>query len=255
MQAAALSNWPGAKNGAGVYQQIISAMPPHRVYIEPFLGTGAVVRRKKPAGSSIVIDADPAVVDAFDHSAVPGCTVICGDGIRFLAKYPWQGDELVYADPPYLKRVRSCKDDYYRHELTEADHRSLLAIVVGVRSRVMISGYWSELYGQALADWRTISFWTTKRNGERVQEWLWCNFPEPFELHDYRYLGRNFRERERIKRKKDRWTRRIVAMPAWERGAVLDAIADARASFGSTIAGSGGQSSRWSSADPSHEIL
>lgn len=46
-------------------------------------------------------------------------------------------------------------------------------------------------------------------------------------------------ERERIKRKKTRWTRRIVAMPAWERGAVLEAIAEARESFGSTSARSG----------------
>jgi hypothetical protein len=31
------------------------------------------------------------------------------------------------------------------------------------------------------------------------------NFPEPVALHDYRYLGEDFRQRERIKRKKQRW--------------------------------------------------
>jgi DNA adenine methylase len=32
--------YPGGKSGAGVYQTIINLMPPHTVYIEPFLGGG-----------------------------------------------------------------------------------------------------------------------------------------------------------------------------------------------------------------------
>jgi hypothetical protein len=34
-------SYPGGKNGLGVYQAIINRMPPHQVYIEPFLGLGA----------------------------------------------------------------------------------------------------------------------------------------------------------------------------------------------------------------------
>jgi hypothetical protein len=55
-------------------------------------------------------------------------------------------------------------------------------------------------------------------------EWLWCNFPEPIALHDYRYLGVGFRERERIKRKKQRWTDRLHRLPLLERRALLAAI-------------------------------
>lgn len=61
-------------------------------------------------------------------------------------------------------------------------------------------------------------------------EWLWYNFATPVELHDYRYLGDNFRERERIKRKKTRWTARLARMPALERQALLAAIADSAGS-------------------------
>ncbi len=57
-------------------------------------------------------------------------------------------------------------------------------------------------------------------------EWLWMNFPPPLELHDYRYLGQTFRERERIQRKRKRWTARLRCMPALERYAILSAIAD-----------------------------
>jgi hypothetical protein len=41
--------YAGGKNGAGVYQTIINLMPPHDVYIEPFLGGGAIMRQKRPA--------------------------------------------------------------------------------------------------------------------------------------------------------------------------------------------------------------
>ena len=33
-------------------------------------------------------------------------------------------------------------------------------------------------------------------------EWLWCNFPPPVALLDYRHLGASYRERRRIKRLK-----------------------------------------------------
>jgi site-specific DNA-adenine methylase len=39
----------GGKSQAGVYQRIINLIPPHRVYVEPFLGGGAILRLKSPA--------------------------------------------------------------------------------------------------------------------------------------------------------------------------------------------------------------
>ena len=53
--------YPGGKDAEGVYQRIINLMPPHRVYIEPFVGGGAILRRKRPAESSTVIDQDEGV--------------------------------------------------------------------------------------------------------------------------------------------------------------------------------------------------
>jgi hypothetical protein len=50
------------------------------------------------------------------------------------------------------------------------------------------------------------------------------NFAEPLELHDYRFLGKGFRERERIKRKRLRWRARLERMPALERHALMATI-------------------------------
>lgn len=55
-------------------------------------------------------------------------------------------------------------------------------------------------------------------------EWIWMNYPKPAQLHDYRYLGDNFREREKIKLKLKRWTARFKSMPALERQALLSVL-------------------------------
>ena len=54
------------------------------------------------------------------------------------------------------------------------------------------------------------------------------NYPEPLELHDYRYLGTNFRERERIHRKIARWKNRLIDMDSLERHAIMAAIDEIR---------------------------
>ena len=128
--------------------------------------------------------------------------------------------------PPYLPETRS-RTDYYTHELTRADHQKLLEILNALPCKVMLSGYDSLLYTDALKEWQRISYQTMTRGGRLATEWLWFNYPKPQALHDYRYLGEDFRERERIKRKKQRWVKRLKSMPTRERHALLSAIREA----------------------------
>lgn len=101
-------SYPGGKSGAGVYQTLINLMPPHEIYIEPFLGMGGVLRRKKPAPiATIGIDADKDVMKLWAGVELPGLSVRCADGIRYLEQRKWTGRELVYCDPPYLMATRA----------------------------------------------------------------------------------------------------------------------------------------------------
>jgi hypothetical protein len=130
---------------------------------------------------------------------------------------------LVYCDPPYLMSTRGGRR-LYRHEMPDVHHRRLLRCCRRLKCMVMISGYWSRMYADALAGWSSVQFESMTRGGHTATEWLWFNFPAPVELHDYQYLGDNFRQRERIKRKKRRWTARLERMPALERQALFAAI-------------------------------
>lgn len=217
--------FPGGKNGAGVYQTIINQMPPHRVYIEAFAGSGAVLRNKLPARESIAIDADAVPLADIASLNLPGLAIVHGDALQFLRCYPWKGDELIYCDPPYLMETRSSGRAIYRHEFaTEAEHLELLSLLLTIQASIVISGYASRMYDEVLRGWRRSTFMTMTRGGRMAEEVLWMNYPQPVTLHDYRWLGANYRERERIKRKMARWAARLRKMPAQERYAMLAAL-------------------------------
>lgn len=219
--------YPGGKGGAGVYQQIIAQMPPHRVYIEPFLGGGAVMRQKRAAARTIGIDRDAAAVAGVRAvlDGLPGLDLRVGDALTFLREYPWTGDEMVYADPPYLLDTRGGRS-YYTYEMgTPDEHRALLGLLTVLPCHVAISGYPSVLYDELLIGWRVHTFGAMTRGGPRTES-LWCNYAAPAALHDYRYAGANYRERERIKRKGARWRTRLAGLDAIERGALIAAVLD-----------------------------
>lgn len=228
--------YPGGKGGAGVYHQIIGVMPPHQVYIEAFVGGGAVLRHKAAAPCSIVVDLDKKVIDGWltiagqaeaAGTAPPpqaALTVIHGDGIRFLRHYPWTGQELVYCDPPYLRATRR-GGDLYNHEMSDRQHQALLDVLAGLPVPFLLSGYRHAMYNDA-ADrhgWHSLDFKAMTRRGVRI-ETLWMNFEPPAERHDYRYLGTNFRERERIKRKQARWRAKLEKMPRAEQLAMMKVL-------------------------------
>ena len=58
-----LLNYPGAK--WGMAREIVALMPPHRSYLEPFFGSGAVLFNKPPSAIETINDIDGDVVNFF----------------------------------------------------------------------------------------------------------------------------------------------------------------------------------------------
>lgn len=215
-----IMNYLGAKSASGAYQAIINLMPPHDTYIEPFLGTGAVMKKKAAANRNIGVDINQSCIDAFNYAAAE---LYCEDAFSFLSEFCFQssGRTLVYLDPPYLPSTRTSANRY-DFELTESDHISLLTLIRTLPCHVIISGYWSELYSEHLKDWWCVDFQVMSRGGVRT-EMLWCNF-QPGDVHFHTYAGKDFTDRQRIKRKAERWANKFRKLPAAERQAVLAAL-------------------------------
>jgi len=209
----------GSKATSGLCQPIIALMPPHDTYIESHLGGGAIMKRKLPALRNIGIDRDQSALEKFrcDYPV----ELVHGCAHRFLADFEYRGRELVYCDPPYLRSTRS-SDRRYRFEYEERDHVELLRLLKCLPCSVILSGYPSRLYDQELISWRSLELQVMNQGGVRTEK-VWFNF-ELDRVHWARYAGKNFTDRQRIKRKAQSWAERYRALPPGERLAVLAAV-------------------------------
>ena len=226
--------YPGGKGSSGTYQNIINQIPPHKTYIEPFLGGGAIIRTKRPADINIGIElCDDVILRYWNHDTLikyPWIQIINTDGINFVDPFGENRQALsdlntfVYCDPPYLIHTRLSRKIIYKHEMTIHQHTRLLRNLLNIDCMVAISGYPAPLYAHHLASWRSFEYQQVTRSGKTVTEVLWMNYPEPTHLHDYNFLGRNYRERERIKKKIARWTAKLKSLPGLEREAIMEAL-------------------------------
>lgn len=204
------------------YQCIISLMPPHRTYIETHLGGGAIMRRKRQAKRSIGIDIDARVIERWQARAPEGVELVHGCAVQFLRRHDFVGDELVYADPPYWPSARR-RARCYRHDYSETDHYELLAVLRDLPCSVMVSGYPNAAYAALLADWDAHEILNQTQTGP-VTEVVWMNFHPDHRLHDYSYVGKDFRARERLKRLRRNQVARLRRVPPLERAAMLSDI-------------------------------
>lgn len=85
---------------------------------------------------------------------------------------------LLYCDPPYLSS--SLVSDHYKHGFTTQQHEDLLHSLLNHKGKVILSGYHSDLYADALSGWytdtkKTKVGITTEKKSDRT-EVLWMNF-------------------------------------------------------------------------------
>lgn len=246
--------YPGAK--WRIADWIISHFPDHKVYLEPFFGSGAVFFKKTPCYIETINDIDENIVNLFQvcreyperlakliertpfsrdefancyekaedpieqarrtlvrfHQSFgtsnsskrswrnvqtyggPRCATmwndlpdtICAccerlkkaqientDAIELIKRYD-DPNTLIYCDPPYLQGLR--KKNIYKYETTDDFHIRLLDAVKSSSSMVVISGYDSTMYNEALAGWNTDEKSTTAQMGLHRIEKLWMNF-------------------------------------------------------------------------------
>lgn len=89
-------------------------------------------------------------------------------------------DTLFYFDPPYVPLTRSAPD-VYKHELSYRDHEVFIENVLTIKGKVIISGYYNDLYAQKLKDWSRVdmdvytSASPNPANKRRIES-LWMNY-------------------------------------------------------------------------------
>jgi hypothetical protein len=123
----------------------------------------------------------------------------------------------------------------YPHDLTERDHVELLSILKQLPCRVAVSGYPSRLYETELRQWNQLNFSAKGHDGIHAES-VWTNYAIPDKLHDTRFLGANFRQRQDVKRRMNRLQNKISRLSKQEQYALATWLSNQRNEAGGSHA-------------------
>lgn len=220
-----LQDYPGSKNQAGVYQNIINRIPPFKTFVEPFAGSAGIARRIYTGDENVILsDIDTCIIDIWNYDGPEEWIKVSMRALELIKLVDLLAtDVFFYLDPPYPLSSRRTGREYYKHEMSDDDHIQLLSTILQLKNNCMISTYPNDLYDQGLKDWSKVEFETRIRTG-MATEVIYFNYEEPIDIHTTKYVGSNFTDRQRIKRKVDRFNGKLSSMPAEDRNAILRAI-------------------------------
>lgn len=175
----AIFRYPGSK--WSIVDWIISYFPAgyeKMVYLEPFLGSGAVFFNKLPSAVETINDLDgDAATTRLRGDTTHLVQIERMDALRLIERYN-NPDVLMYIDPPYVRSARK-SGRLYQYEMTDADHEQLLDLLTQSKAKIVLSGYKSALYDQQLHDWNKFTTMSQTTSTEMAEEYIWLNYDPP----------------------------------------------------------------------------
>lgn len=120
----------------------------------------------------------PALVAIIER--VRGVVIESRPAIQIMQRHD-APDALHFVDPPYLHETRARANrrpdngGVYRHEMSEEQHLEMLDVLRELSGMVVLCGYPSDLYDQALPDWRRIERRALADGALERTEVLWLN--------------------------------------------------------------------------------
>ena len=83
--------WGSPAGKKRLAKRLAALLPPHKAYVEPFAGSGAVLFAKEPVDVEAIGDADPEIADAY--RTIKG---LGSDELARLRRMDWTGNEATY---------------------------------------------------------------------------------------------------------------------------------------------------------------
>ena len=148
-----------------------------------FTGFAPLTRRRTRRGMNEQASAWLTTIDGLPeiHSRLKQVIVLNHDALQVIKQQDGE-HTLFYLDPPYLAETRASTGQY-DHEMSEAEHSQLLAVLSNCKGKFLLSGYPSELY-EAMSrkcGWHHVDFDLPNNAGggdekRRMTERVWMNF-------------------------------------------------------------------------------
>lgn len=104
----------------------------------------------------------------------------CRPAVEIIQQFNFE-NVLIYCDPPYLLKTRHGKQ--YKQEMTDQQHTELLEVLRTSKAKIILSGYESDLYNDALRSWHKEFISSITQNAQKKgKEVLWMNFEPAAQL-------------------------------------------------------------------------
>ncbi|WP_028666217.1 hypothetical protein [Runella zeae] len=238
----------GGKGQDGVYQTIINEIPKCHDYWEIFAGNASIFRRlTNKAKRSFLIESNHKQAKRLAHSlqlplisldylvvyVLPieeeGAWVVWGSAFQILTKrtegyLPDTIGTYIFVDPPYPLSTRS-SNNRYLHELTDGQHELLLTKLLQFENaQIGITTYPNAMYEERLTDWRKTIYSSVTRSGQVRTEHMYLNYEPPQKLQDTYYIGKDYRERETLKKQQKNWAKNFAQMHKHQRQAIIEKL-------------------------------
>lgn len=214
-------SYVGNKNIPGVIELLVNNLPKSKRYFSLFFGSGGLETSKYTDKAMFVCSeknedckkyqTNTAVVDFLDYKAL-------------IDNFVFDGQDFVFADPPYTFLTRRSGKKYYKFEFNTKEHVEFLKYMVSLDAKIMITHPKDELYKEYLKDWTSIEFSYQSHKGT-FNDCLWMNYnTAEIELLNYDALGHNFTERQAIKRQRRNMINKFKKMDLHVRRKILEEI-------------------------------
>ena len=105
------------------------------------------------------------------------------DILELIKKYDKE-DTLFYLDPPYIHDTRKQKKSY-DNEMTNEQHKELVDVLMGIKGKVVLSGYDHPIYNKLLeSGWSKVVLGEYAKRGQKTnegelskgKEFVWVNY-------------------------------------------------------------------------------
>ena len=203
-------------NDNGVWQRLINEIPPHDTFVALCMGKSKVLEKIRPATHTLGVDTSAFILDLIQQTVTDRSIELHKDScIRFLKSYRWNPDSryVIFIDPPSLAQP----SDFPHMELL-----GLLASLQGQFPNLYFLVYHPDnpIYNEVLSGWRKVTF--SQRMGTHA---IYASQPiVKGRLHDYRYVGNNWQDRDALKKAVTRWVNTFTGMVEAEREAMLRVV-------------------------------
>lgn len=219
-----INKYPGQKKINGVFQAIINEIPKCTDFYEVFCGSAQLSKIIMSICPDIKIhlnDLDSAVIDKYSFPSAVCTNLHSLELLSVIEKNDYEGS-IMFIDPPYQHCSRIGNEKLYTFEMSDQDHIDFFNYVSSSKIKMIIIHPKNCIYDKLInLGWRYKEIKIRYHNKTSIER-IYCNYAVPVELMTYKYIGINFTDRQRIKRKCERFSKKLQLLPVIEREAIIN---------------------------------